>query len=256
MNLVSMKFKEYISKNQVFTIDALYANLDSTNSISKSITRAVESGQIERVRRGLYVSKTGRFTGETCDPRLVVKTADPKAFLVYHSALELHGVAHNVSFTVMFRSDAVSKGFFYDGITYVRYPFAEGLTQAMRIDALDRVAVTTKEQTLIDCMKHPPRSGGSEEVIRSLSALPYLDSNALDELLSGASASLIARVGWLLDANLNKWDISEDLLTVLKKKLGSGPYRLDNQSRHSLGWSNEWKLCFPETKDEVMSWTK
>ncbi len=251
-----MKFKEYIAKNQVFTTADLQENLDSPGSISKSVTRAVKSGQIEMVRRGLYVSKTGRFTDERCDARIIVRAADPDAFLVYHSALELHGVAHNVSFDVAFRSAALSKGFTYDGINYVRYPYATALVQTVRIGALGGVRATTKEQTLVDCMTYPGRSGGSEEVIRSLSTMPYLDMDALFSLLSESSASLVSRVGWLLDANKEKWHVDKGLLESLKERLGSGPYRMDNQSTRSLGWSKEWKLCLPESKEEVISWTE
>lgn len=251
-----MKFKEYITKNQVFTTADLQRNLDSPGSISKSITRAVKSGQVEMVRRGLYVSKTGKFTAEKCDARIVVRAADPDAFLVYHSALELHGVAHSISFDIAFRSSALSKGFTYDGISYVRYPYDDVLVQSVRIGALGNVRVTTREQTLIDCMRYPSRSGGSEEVVRSLSSMPYLNLDDLSALLSGASASLVSRVGWLLDVNKEKWHVDKSLLESLRERLGSGPYRLDNQSNRSLGWSRDWKLCLPESNEEVMSWTE
>ena len=252
-----MKFKEYIARNQVFTTADLRENLDSPGSISKSVTRAAKSGQIDMVRRGLYVSKAGRFTDQKCDARIVVRRADPEAFLVYHTALELHGVAHAISFDVAFRSDALSKGFTYDGMNYVRYPYVAALVQAVRIGDVGSVRATTKEQTLVDCMTYPGRSGGSEEVIRSLSTMPYLDIEALSSLLAGeSSASLISRVGWLLDANKEKWHISKDLIESLKGKLGSGPYRMDNQSNRSLGWSKEWKLCLPESSKEVISWTE
>ena len=125
----------------------------------------------------------------------------------------------------------------------------------MRSKSYGIVRVTTREQTLVDCLMHPGRSGGVEETVRSCSAFPYLDVDALLEILEGASATTLSRVGWLFDVKRDSWNISKDALNELKGQLGKGPYRLDPKVGETRGWSSYWKLCLPETEEEVLSWT-
>jgi predicted transcriptional regulator of viral defense system len=252
-----MKFKDYISSVQVFTVDDLRSNLDSEGSLKTSLARASRSGEIERVRKGLYVSKTGKFVDENADSRLIASTLDSDAVFVYHSALDLHGVAHNVSFHVSFRSEVVVTDFNYDGVSYIRYPGdGSAAVQQLHAKTYGSVNVTTREQTIIDCLQHPGRAGGIEEVIRSLSAFPYIDIAQLDKLLAGVSLSLQARIGWLLEANQENWHVDTSFLQQLRLRLGSGPYRMDNKSSKSQGWVQRWRLCLPKAPEEVLSWVQ
>lgn len=250
-----MKFKEYIESHQVFTADDL-RTVATWGTARTQLQRALKAGEVERVRRGVYVSKTGKFLGEAPDPFLVARTIDPKAVISYHSALVAHGVAHNVGFECSFRSARVRSPFEYGGIRYVPYDLGDNpQTQAMRSKSYGSARVTTREQTLVDCLTHPGRAGGMEEVVRSCSAFPYLDLEALLETLKDASSSTLSRVGWLLDAKRESWGVGEDVLGDLEGLLGKGPYRFDPKVKEAKGWSSRWRLCLPETEEEALSWT-
>lgn len=101
-----MKFTEYIARRRAFTTEALLAAADSRDAARQQLKEAVVGGSVERVRRGLYVSNAGRFEGAGVDPHEVVAALDPDAILSYHSALEAHGVAHNVGFERRFHTEA------------------------------------------------------------------------------------------------------------------------------------------------------
>ena len=127
-----MKFKEYIESHQVFTADDL-RTVATWGTARTQLQRALKVGEVERVRRGVYVSKTGKYTGEAPDPFLVARVADPEAVISYHSALVAHGVAHNVGFECAFRSAKVRSPFEYGGVRYVPYDLGDSpRTQAMR----------------------------------------------------------------------------------------------------------------------------
>lgn len=65
---LSMKFKEYIDRTHVFTVSQLAASCGLSDSSAKTtLRRAVAAGQIERARRGAYVSKSGRFAATEVD---------------------------------------------------------------------------------------------------------------------------------------------------------------------------------------------
>lgn len=253
---LSMKFKEYIDRTHVFTVSQLVASCGlSDSSVKTTLRRAVAAGQIERARRGAYVSKSGRFAATEVDPFELVSSIDPKAVISFHSALEAHGVAHNVGSVCQFRSASIKSAFEYSGISYVPFPLANDLpAQSVRGRNGLRTVVTTREQTVVDCLSYPDRCGGIEEALMSISLFPYIDAEALRKLVSEKSASLAARTGWLLERKTEKWRIPSDVLDAFEEMAKGGPFRLDKDSTRSRGWSRRWRLCLPEEEEEVGKW--
>jgi predicted transcriptional regulator of viral defense system len=188
-----MKFKEYITSHQAFTTNDLYA-IAAKETVRTQLRRALKAGEVERVRRGTYVSKVGKFLGESPDPFLVTRTVDSEAIISYHSALVAHGVAHNVGFECSFRSTKVRSPFEYGGVRYAPFDFGDDpQTQTMRSKSYGAASITTREQTLVDCLSHPGRAGGVEEAVRSCSAFPYLNVEDLLEIIGRAPAAVVAR---------------------------------------------------------------
>ena len=253
---LSMKFKEYIDRNHVFTVPQLAESCGIfDSSVKTTLRRAVAAGQIERARRGVYVSKSGRFAAAEVDPFELVSSIDPKAVISFHSALEAHGVAHNVGSVCQFRSASIKSAFEYSGVSYVPFPPANGIpTQSVRGRGGLRTTVTTREQTIVDCLSHPDRCGGIEEALMSISLFPYIDAEALKKVVSGKSASLAARTGWLLEQKADKWRIPPDVLDEFEGMAKGGPFKLDKDSTKSRGWSRRWRLCLPEEEEEAGKW--
>ena len=83
---LNMKFKEYIDRTHVFTVSQLAESCGiSDSSVKTTLRRAVAAGQIERARRGVYVSKSGRFAAAEVDSFELVSSIDPKAVISFHS---------------------------------------------------------------------------------------------------------------------------------------------------------------------------
>ena len=253
---ISMKFKEYIETHRVFTTNQLVAALDFPSSAQILLNRALKSGDVERIRRGSYASKVGMSIGAVVDKFEVVASIDSKAILSFHSALEAHGIAHNVTNTCQFRTKTIKAPFSYAGIDYMPYRSEEGvLTKTFRSTNGARILATSREQTIIDCLDHPERSGGIEETLRSLSLFPYTDVDVLISLLKDKTASLAARVGWLLEEKADDWHLDEDTLASIEALAVGGPFRLDKHADAAQGWSKKWNLCLPENPEETASWT-
>lgn len=256
LKLLSMKFKEYIDRTHVFTVSQLAESCGMSDaSVATTLRRAVAAGHVERARRGVYVSKSGRFAAAEVDSFELVSSIDPKAIISFHSALEVHGVAHNVGSVCQFRSASIKSAFGYSGVSYVPFPLANDLpTQSVRGRGGLRTMVTTREQTIVDCLSHPDRCGGIEEALMSISLFPYIDVEALKKLVSSQSASLAARTGWLLERKTDKWRISSDVLDEFEEMAKGGPFKLDKDSTESHGWSRRWRLCLPEKEEETKKW--
>ena len=226
-----MKFTRYIATHHVFTTEGLLAESDSEDSARKQLKLALASGKVERVRRGLYASHAGRFEGVGVDPYEVVTALDPGAVLSYHTALEALGVAHNVVFECRFRTDRARAPFSFGGIDYVPHPADDAVpSRRVRGSAFGSALATTREQTIVDCLKHPEWSGGIEEAVRSLSAMPYVDSAVVAELACADSASLAARAGLLLEAKAEHWRVPEDVIEQLQERCVGVTSKLDKRS--------------------------
>lgn len=256
LKLLSMKFKDYIDRTHAFTVSQLVESCGmSDSSVKTTLRRAVAARQIERARRGVYVSKSGRFAAAEVDSFELLFAIDPEAVVSFHSALEVHDVAHNAGSTCQFRSAAIKSAFEYSGVSYIPFPLANGLpTQSMRGRGGLRTTVTTREQTIVDCLSHPDRCGGIEEALMSISLFPYVDAEALKELVSDKSASLAARTGWLLERKADKWRIPSDVLDEFEEMAKGGPFKLDKDSIGSRSWSRRWRLCLPEKEEEIKKW--
>ena len=255
IKLLSMKFSEYINTHHVFSTKRLLEEADSQAAAKQQLKEAVAKGTVTRVRRGLYVSHAPRFAASSADPYEIISTLDPNAILSYHSALEAHGVAHNVGFECRFRTDAARSPFSFKGIRYIPHPAEESLPkQRVRGRAFGPVYTTTREQTVFDCLKHPEWAGGIEEVIRSLSALPYLDIEKTAELALSDSASMAARVGWLLEAKSKEWRVPPRTIDLLHIASAGVTSKLGKSTPSNRGWSKKWNMCLPEAEEEVTSW--
>lgn len=251
-----MKFSDYIGSHHVFTTPSLLGAVDSAAAAEEQLRRAVRSGGVERVRRGLLVSNRGRFEGVPVDQFEVVAALDVGAVVSYHSALEAHGVAHNAGFVCRFRSDAVRAGFDFRGVAYRPCgPVGNARAKTMR-SSWGSYLATTREQTVIDCLGRPALAGGAEEAVRSLTAFVYIDVEELVGLAAGAGPSMAARVGWLLSQKKGEWHVDEGDLARLESALGPGPYRLGHAADGvPTGWSARWRLILPEESKEAESWT-
>jgi len=249
-----MKFTEYILKNQVFTTEDLTCSVDSPNAAREQLRVATKKGTVISVRRGLYVSRKGFFDGVEPDPFKLPWAADCQCVFSFHSALALHGVAHSLSFECRFQSKRIVKDFSYGSMRYKPLPMRPNVqTRSMRRDDFV-LFVTTKEQTLLDCLERPSFAGGLEEVLRSVSSFTYLDLETLVSLASNASATLCARLGWLLEMKQKDWRVTDTILERLHRNLHSGPYLMGNSKESKCFYVRKWRLYLPADKEEVLSW--
>ncbi|MDO9108767.1 MAG: type IV toxin-antitoxin system AbiEi family antitoxin [Coriobacteriia bacterium] len=211
--------------------------------------------------RGVYVSRAGRFNQDEPDPYLVAAAISSDAVMVYHSALELHGLAHSPSRRVQFATTRPTSDFVYRDFEFRLYRPPRNLAPDDAVQSTTLVSrpggvvrVTTRERTLVDCVNHMDRSGGAEEVLRSLSALPYVDaSNVLAYLRGLRSTTAIARVGWLLEQRAEDWYVSMDDLAEMRAMLARGPYYL-TATNEAGTWVPSWRLYLPHNADDLMRW--
>lgn len=256
-----MSVQAYLEKHPVFTLDEFRDEMGTGHSAYNLLTRAVRQGLADRVMRGVYISRAGRFAEEEPDPYLVAAAVAADVVMVYHSALELHGLAHSPSRRIQFVTLRTPPKFTYRDFEFRRYepPKSHSASDGVQSTTLVRrpegvVRVTTRERTLVDCVNRMDLSGGLEEALRSLAALPYVDaSNVLAYLRELRSATAVARTGWLLEQRAQEWYVSEDALDEMQSMLGKGPYYL-SRSNEAGRWVPRWRLYLPSNADDLERW--
>jgi predicted transcriptional regulator of viral defense system len=255
-----MGVQSYLEEHHVFSLEEFRSELGEGRTPYNLLVRATKKGLADRVMRGVYVSRAGRFAQAEPDPYVVAARLSADVVMVYHSALELHGLAHSPTRRVQFASPTATAPFVYRDFEFRRYkpqslPAADAVQSTTLVRRPDGgVRVTTRERTLVDCVSRMDLSGGLEEVSRSLAALPYVDaSNVLAYLRELGSPTAVARTGWFLEQHASEWYVSEDALTEMRSMLGKGPYYLSRDNEAGR-WVPSWRLYLPHAADDLERW--
>jgi len=249
--------REFLATRQAFSAEEFAARFPDSQTDRNLLTRAVRRGTVEKVRRGVYVSKTGRFEGTTVDPFDVALAVAPDAVFCYDSALQLLGIAHNLTNRVQFFSADRITSFSYDGTRYLPHQANERqrLSRNVLTSEGRGYRVTTKEQTLVDCLINVANAGGPDNLLRSLSGLARLDSGIIVEVAATAAHSARARLGWVLETKSEDWRVPSGILAALVESLGAGPYYFWSARTPKDGfWAKRWRLYLPHPEQEMASW--
>jgi len=142
---------------------------------SVTLTRALRSGALEQVSRGLY-----RLPDAPWDEHLAlseVAARVPQAVIVLVSALNFHQIgshqAHAVS--ILLRQNAGTPRIDYPSLDVIRSSKPQAFTEGVEVHTLNGITVkiTTPARTVADCVKHRSKLGlelcleALKEVLRS-----------------------------------------------------------------------------------------
>ncbi|MBS3956447.1 MAG: hypothetical protein KGZ40_02815 [Clostridiales bacterium] len=256
-----MGVQSYLEVHPVFSLDEFRSELGESQTHYNLLMRATRRGLVDRVVRGVYVSRAGQYASVEPDPFVVATKLAPDTTLVYHSALEAHGLAHSPWRRVQFTTTRRVRRFAYRGFSYERYDLPSPLKPEgdVRFTTLLRrpggvVRVSSRERTLVDAVNRSDLCGGPEEVFRSLASLPFVDSsNVIEYLRALGTSTAVARVGLVLEQRARDWYVAEDDLVVMRDMLGPGPYYFTGKSETGR-WVATWKLYLPSDAADYEIW--
>lgn len=246
----------FLQEQEVFTLEEYLRSVDASVSERTRYTNlqnAIRRDQAYRVKRGLYASNVGVYRDRVPNGFLVASKAADDAVVSHHSALEAHGVAHSPLRTVYFTSRHKIGDFDVRGYRFHRAPaparsrsdsdLARFTTRLRSGDAL--IPVTTRERTLLDCLRDIQLAGGLEELLRSLGGFTSMSARAVEEyakLLD--SPTTLARAGWTMEMFQDLWRVDAQSLERMRRSLGRGTYRLLPSSAEQE-FVARWRLYVP-----------
>ena len=255
-----MRSADFFERRPVFTheefVVARAPRGGSASTTNNLLAKHLATGRLARVRRGLYATVPRGVAPDQApvDPYLVATKLAHDAVVAYHAALQFHGKAHSVwdRFHYMTRGRARSFSFRDMAFLPVQAPTSIrelpdlGGGVIARRHAGGGVRVTTLERTLVDVLDAPDKSGGWEEVWRSLEMVEFFDLDAVVEYaLRLGTALTVARVGFFLEQRQEELMVGDEHLEELRERAPMQPRYLDAR-RESGRLITKWNLVVPE----------
>jgi predicted transcriptional regulator of viral defense system len=238
---------------RVFTTsDAAKLTGTPVGAVAKQLSYLHARSEVEKIRRGLWaVIPIGEETAQA-NPYLVGArlAGDQPYALSYHTALELHGVAHSPSDQIYV--GVTGRPFTPMDHNGVRYrsrsmaPWEADWTTAIQVEGQE-VHITDREATLVLCAQSPQWSGGVEEVMRSVGVWPSIDAERVLEFTRRlGKKTAYHRVGYILETNRERWGIGPRILEAFQKEVkdrspdywGTGP-------RHDNTYNKDYRIIVP-----------
>ncbi len=257
-----MRLNDFLALHAVFTVgdlDRFLSERGSGNAATRKSLLAYHRrrGHVVPIRRGLYaaVPPGTRPREAPVDPFLVAAKLTKDAVLAYHTALEFHGRAYSVHWTVVYISAKRSLPMQFRSHEYRRAPVPPPLLRKREemfgVIHQDRsgveLRVTSHERTLVDVLDRPDLTGEWEEIWRSLELVEFFDMDQVVEyvcLLDNATTA--AKVGFFLEQYRDSLMVEDAHLDVLRRMRPRQPHYLVRARRRDCKWVKEWNLMVPE----------
>jgi len=256
-----VKPTDFFAHHPVFRYDEFVAAHAGRGGRSRQTSASVlkqhvAAGRLLHLRRGLYASVPRGVDAEShaVDPYLVATKLADDAVVACHGALQFHGKASSLWSRFHYLTRARQKRFAFRTLEFVpvqapstlrgRADLGGGVVEHRHAGGVARVA--TLERTLVDVLDAPERSGGWEEVWRSLEMVEYFDLDAVlayTRLLG--SALTAARVGFFLEQHRESLMVEAKHFNALRALAPAQPRYLDSR-REPGRLVKDWNLVVPE----------
>lgn len=264
-----MKVKNFFIKHLVFTTAEFTEYVGGGEKLNIStrdnlLAYHVNKGNLLRVKKGLYavVPPSMTATDYLVDPYLLASRMAEDAVLAYHTALDFHSTSYSVYNKFLYLTKRSVKDVSYRNYKFasVRPPkslldqgkFNFGVTTSERNGM--EVRVTSLERTLVDLLDKPSLGGGWEEIWRSIESVEFYSlSEIVEYALLLNKASTIAKVGYFLERNRERFFVSRSDLQTLKKAIPKQPHYMDRKLKGRL--VKQWNLIVPE-KIHKKTWSE
>lgn len=230
-------------------------NLDDAKRVVGNLGNAkvilnsyVKRGIIKRIRRNLYCCVDLASREAAADRYVIGGNINESAYLTYHTAFEVHGLANQVSFVVYVASKSRIHDFEFENILY-KY-VGKGIDGGIINHRLNKkIRLTDLERTIIDSIDRLDLCGGEEELDEILKICPVLDEVKIFKYLESYNKNILyKKAGYFLERNKEPLGISEALLNELEKRAGKTKKYLSEKALSGRGiLVKRWGLIVPKT---------
>lgn len=239
--------QEYIAQLQSWRIWSMKDLLQLTKNpfTARELMRNyISRGIVCSARRDLFVA-SDLATGLPIPGRYEIGSKIAKdAYIAYHSALEYHGIAQQVSFVVQVCSEKKFRPFSFDNqdYNYCYSAFEEGVI----VPAMDTfVRVTNIERTIVDCINRVELSGGWEELLSSLEMIYKPNFHSIERYLSKYNKkTLYAKTGMIAELFSTLWNTPTAFLEKCRQNSNCN-LNYFTSKEDSIAYYKKWNIYLP-----------
>jgi len=247
------------SKRTVFTVKEASVILQTEpNKVWRLLLDLVKKGWLKRLEKGKYllipleVDSTRPYT----EHHLLIasKLIPPPYYIAYWTMLNHYGYTEQVVPTVFIASVKRKRETTIAGVTYKFIklsPYKFFGIANIEING-NKIQVSDKEKTIIDCLDHPEYCGGIVEVAKGIwNAREDINYNKLLRYAQRMrNSSIMKRLGFILEI----FGVDKKIdMEILRKNLKSGFSPLDPLLPHKGSYLSRWNLLINISKEELLS---
>lgn len=215
-------------------------------SASTTLNRLKKAGFVYQIRRDLYCMKNPVGNIPAAHRFEIASKISNTSFLSYHSALEYHGIGHQIFNVVMVSSKSAFRSFAFDDRNYQSFITRIGMDGVVCSTVNPNVKVTNLERTFVDCIDRVGRAGGAEEIFHCFEGLYMLDVEKLKRYLELYNkAHLYQKVGYVLERFKDQIGIQSDIIELCREK-GKVAVANFSTTENCDVFVKEWNLYIPK----------
>lgn len=223
-------------------------------SASAALNRWKKAGLVYQIRRDLYCMKNPVGNIPAVHKFEIASKISDSSFLSYHSALEYHGIGHQIFNVVMVSDKAAFRSFSFDDCDYQSYVTKIGIDGVITSSANPNIRVTDLERTFVDCIDRVGRAGGAEELFHCFEGLYVVDIEKIKAYLElYDKAHLYQKVGYVLERFKDQINVQDDIIELCRKK-GKVAVANFSATENCDVFVKEWNLYIPKIivkEDEI-----
>ena len=216
-------------------------------SASTTLNRWKKAGVVEQIRRDLYCVKNPVGNIPAVHKFEVACKISNTSFLSHHSALEFHGLGHQIFNVVMVSDKAAFRSFVFDDYDYKSYVTKDiGMNGVITSRVNPNVRVTNLERTFVDCIDRVGRAGGAEELFHCFEGLYEMDFLKIEQYLKIYNkVCLFKKVGYVAERLRDTVDVPEDFVAKCRE-IGKATVSNFSTTEKCDVFIKEWNLYIPK----------
>lgn len=217
----------------------------TTKAVSGALLRWQEQGFIRQIRRGLYTAIDPVSGMPIADRYEIGSRVSAIAYIGWHSALEIHGLAHQQYFSLYVASESAFNPFTFEDIDFLCCDMPSLHELGVVTPVGTHYRVTDLERTLIDCFDRINRAGGVEELLHCMEGIRILDEQKLRTYLAAYNKKfLYQKAGFFLEYIQEQAHISDQLISDFRQQGATCVQHLTSDG-DCTQYIKQWKLYVP-----------
>jgi predicted transcriptional regulator of viral defense system len=239
------RYIEELHSKKIFRLEDILSLTGNINTAKDLLLNYRKQNLVVQIRRNLY-SVTDLGNKATVATKYEIGSyTSSSSYISYHSALEYHGVSHQIFYDMYVSSDTRFNNFDFEEIHYSYCK--SNISLGIITPSMDsKVQVTDLERTVIDCIDRIDRAGGLEEIIHCLAMITYLNKTKLLEYLTAYNkAFLYKKVGFILQQFQHELKLSDNFISICHLK-GVAHVKYLTEAEESDTFYKEWNIYAPQ----------